>query len=237
MKTYSNHNKIYIGREHGLQILKAIKNAKKSVKIVSPYLSPSYLEKLVKLNKKGVQITLITSDELEQGRGAYSDFKNSDVIKRKKIKIQGAKDKKRKGIFISIGILMASSLFLMFSLLSLFFISAVIGIGVLIYSYSTKFYSYEYYSLFKLKIFDSTSGKKPYSTNLIHSKIFIIDEETAFLGSANFTYSGFKTHYETVIKVEDKKAIKDISREIENLFNSKELRAKSIEELGKEIYE
>ena len=184
-----------------------------------------------------MEITLITSDELEQGFGSYSNFKSSDVIKKRKIIVQGASEKKRKIIFISIGILMISSFFLMLSLLSLFFLLAVIGVGVFIHSYSTKFYAYEYYSLFKLKIFDSKSGKKPYSTNLIHSKIFLIDEKTAFLGSANFTYSGFKTHYETVIKVEDEKAIKDISKEIENLFNFKELKAKLIEELGKEIYE
>ena len=65
----------------------------------------------------------------------------------------------------------------------------------------------------------------------------MIDGKICFLGSANFTWSGFRTHYETIIKVEDIKAINDINQEIENLFVSKELAAKDIQKWGKEIYE
>ena len=237
MKTYSNHDEIYLGRKHGTQILNAVKSAKKSVKIVSPYLSPSYLEELVNLRKKGVQVTLITSDNLEQGRGGYSNFKHSDIIKQKKIFNQQAKDKKTRGFIISITFLIMSVIFLILSLFFLFFILVLVGAGILIYSYSIKFYSYKYHSLFRLKVFDSKSGEKSYSANLVHSKIFVIDESILFLGSANFTYSGFKIHYETIIQVKDKKSIKDISEEVENLFNSKDLKAKSIEQWGKEIYE
>ena len=91
-------------------------------------------------------------------------------------------------------------------------------------------YSFKYKPIFRIKVFDSASGKNPRSTELIHSKIFVIDEEIAFLGSVNFTYSGFKTHYETMIKVEDSKAVKDISQEVERLYNSKDLREKRVEE-------
>ena len=79
-------------------------------------------------------------------------------------------------------------------------------------------------------MFDSTTGKNPRSTELIHSKIFVIDEEIAFLGSVNFTHSGFKTHYETTIKVEDKNAVKDISHEVETLYLSKDLKEKRVED-------
>ena len=51
MKTISNKNQISLGRGYGIEILNAVKNAKKSVKIVSPYLSSSYLDELVNLNK------------------------------------------------------------------------------------------------------------------------------------------------------------------------------------------
>jgi len=91
---------------------------------------------------------------------------------------------------------------------------------------------YEYYPLFRLKVFDSYSGPNPRSTNLIHSKIFLIDNEILFLGSANFTYSAFQTHYETVIKINDTQAIKDIDDEVEALFKSTELKARDIQEWG-----
>ena len=131
-------------------------------------------------------------------------------------------------------------LFFSIAFMFLIFISTIliiISIIIAITSYFTKEYNYQYFSIFRVRIFDSHSGDKPWSTSLIHSKIFIIDEKTAYLGSANFTYSGFKTHYETIIKVEDARAIEDISREVENLYNSKELSYKSLDEWGKEIYE
>ena len=46
MITSSNRNHIYIGREAGKEIHEKIKNAKKSVKVVSPYLSPDYIKDL-----------------------------------------------------------------------------------------------------------------------------------------------------------------------------------------------
>jgi len=242
MRTYSYSDKISLGRGDGTKILTAIKNAKKSIKIVSPYLSPSYLEELIRLRKKGVKITLITSDNLTEGNHQFSTFKDSDVIKQKKILNPEANDKKKNLKKISITFFLVSIITFLLSLSfsSLTYISVIlviIGAVVLAYSYSISGYKYYYYSIFRLKAFDSASGEKPQSTNLVHSKIFVIDEKTCFLGSANFTYSGFKVHYETVIEVEDPKAIKDISQEVENLFNSTELKAKDINKWGKEIYE
>ena len=241
MKTYSEKDEIVIGRDVGGEIMRKIKGAEKSIKIVSPYLSPSYLEELVKLRKRGIQITLITSDNLESNQ-TYSKFKHSDVIKRRKI-LNEDKKTDQKNLFNSLWFMVISIFLLILTPIfsSLFYLSIIlllIGGGGMIYSFYAKpREAYEYYSIFKLRVFDSKSGKNPGSTNLVHSKIFIIDDKIAFLGSANFTYSGFKTHYETVIKIKDQNAIKDISLEVENLFNSKELAYKSIDEWGREIYE
>lgn len=240
MKTISNKDEISIGRQYGLEILEVIKNAKNSIKIVSPYLSPSYLKELVKLQKRGISITLITSDELETNQ--YSDFAHKDVIKQKKIinqELQQEKKKlKRTSIaFVLIGLItLFLSIFFSF-IIFLSIILFIISIFTAIISYFKEEYSYQYYPIFRIKIFDSHSGDKPWSTNLIHSKIFIIDEKICFLGSANFTYSAFKTHYETIVKIEDEKAIKDIDKEVEKLFYSTELKAKSVEEWGREVYE
>ena len=53
MKTFSNKDEIYIGREAGKEIHERIRGAKKSVKIVSPYLSPDYMKDLIRLHEKG----------------------------------------------------------------------------------------------------------------------------------------------------------------------------------------
>lgn len=246
MKTTSNNDKIYIGKKAGTGLgaglLREIKEAGKSVKIVSPYLSASYIEELVNLAKNRVKITLITADELKEDEYGYSNFKHTDIIKQKRIENPEAKTKKRKLRIISITLFLIAfitiiSSILFSALIYLSMILALTGIIVLIGGYFIKEYKLEYYCLFRLKIFDSSSGKKPQSKELIHSKIFIIDEKTAFLGSANFTYSGFNTHYETLIKIEDQNAVNDISQEVENLYNSTELSSKSIDKWGKEIYE
>ncbi|MDP3026668.1 MAG: phospholipase D-like domain-containing protein [Nanoarchaeota archaeon] len=242
MKTISNNDKIYIGKKAGTGLLRDIKEAKSSVKIVSPYLSASYLSELVELNKKGVKITLITADELKEDKYGYSNFKHTDIIKQKRTENPEARTKKRKlkviliTLFLIAFVIALSSIFF-FTLIYLSVLLVLIGLIILIFYYFIKEHKFEYYCIFRLKIFDSSSGKKPQSKELIHSKIFVIDEKTAFLGSANFTYSGFNTHYETLIKIEDQRAVNDISQEVENLYNSTELSSKSIDEWGKEIYE
>src|SRR3989344_296874 len=231
MITSSNKNHIYIGREAGKEIHEKIKNAKKSVKVVSPYLSPDYIKDLVDLHKKEIKITLVTCDKIESN--SYSDFKTSDLIKKDKI-LDDKAVKLKKLLFKSfiwlfvISILCTVASFILSILLIFAGIFFFAGIIALVSSWIILDYSFRYEPIFRIKVFDSATGKNPGSTELIHSKIFVIDEEIAFLGSANLTYSGFKTHYETTIKIEDKNAVKDISLEVEKLYYSKDLKEKSV---------
>ena len=234
MITLSNKNQIYIGREAGKEILNKIKNAKKSVKVVSPYLSPDYIKDLIRLHKKGVEITLITSDNICE-ENAYSDFKVSDLVTKEKTYNFSAQEFKRKSFILSLWIFGITFIFLLIAFLFLTAlimagVLAIIGTGLFLYSLMPSQNSYKFTPIFKIKVFDSKSGENPHSTELVHSKIFVIDEEVVFLGSVNFTYSGFKTHYETAIKVEDKKAVKDISEEVRRLYNSNDLNVKDVRE-------
>ncbi|MEK6848871.1 MAG: phospholipase D family protein [Nanoarchaeota archaeon] len=236
MITFSNKDHIYIGREAGKEIHEKIKNARTSVKIVSPYLSPDYIKELISLHKKGIDVTLVTCDKI--GNNSYSNFRPSDLIKKEKVLDEKAK-KLKKFLFNSFSWLFI--IFVLFVIPSFIFSILFIFAGIFLFAsiialFSSKFisdYSFKYEPIFRIKVFDSASGKNRRSTELIHSKIFVIDEEIAFLGSVNFTYSGFKTHYETAIKVEDWNAVKDISKEVESLYLSKDLKAKSVEEWGK----
>lgn len=233
MRTFSSKNYIYIGREAGKEIHEEIKKAKESVKVVSPYLSPDYIKDLINLHKKGIKVTLITCDRI--GASSYSDFQVSDLIKKEKI-YNEKKGKVKKVLFrYFIWTFISSAFFILLSFfLPILSILAGIFLFVSIASlFSSKIisdYSFKKEPIFRIKIFDSASGKNPRSTELIHSKIFIIDEKTAFLGSANFTYSGFKTHYETAIKIIDNPAVRDLSQEVESLYTSNDLRSKSIDE-------
>jgi len=234
MRTSSNYDNIYIGRNAGQELMKVIKNAKKSVKIVSPYLSASYVKELVELSKKGKDVTLITCDKLI-GAGRYTDLTIKDLVKETKIDDSNKKKSRKRGLFAGLIVLLFSLILFPFSFLAqvLLFISIfifIVAICIITYYYFEKPCRIEYTPIFRIKVFDSTSGANPKSTELIHSKIFIIDETVAYLGSANFSYSGFKTHYESIIEIQDEKAVGDISREVERLYYSKDLREKRVEE-------
>ena len=78
MKTVSNKDIIYIGRQAGDEIIKEIRKAKKSVKIVSPYLSEFYIRELIDLSNQKKDITLITSDNII-GNSNYSNCQEPSV--------------------------------------------------------------------------------------------------------------------------------------------------------------
>ncbi len=233
MITFSSKDHIYIGREAGKEIHEKIKDAKKSVKVVSPYLSPDYINDLINLHKKEIKITLITCDKIENN--SYSDFRTSDLVTKEEIYDEKL-GKLKKLLFKSfIWLFILSTLI---SITTFIFPISIIPAGILLFltliafisSWIISDRSFKYEPIFRIKVFDSKTGKNPRSTELIHSKIFVIDEEIAFLGSVNFTYSGFKTHYETTIKIEDLNAVKTISQEVERLYSSNDLKAKSVNE-------
>lgn len=114
METFSNNDKILLGRGIGHEILNAVNSSKHSVKIVSPYLSPNYITELVNLSNNGIEVTLITCDNLETDP-RYSDFKHSDIIKQEKVYSEELKVKKwfyRKMALISFILTIISILFL-----------------------------------------------------------------------------------------------------------------------------
>jgi phosphatidylserine/phosphatidylglycerophosphate/cardiolipin synthase-like enzyme len=233
METSSKNTLIKLGRGKGIEILNTIKNAKTSVKIVSPYLSPDYTKELIHLHNKGVQVTLITCDSLETNN--WSDFKPSDIIKKQEIINPEANEINSKIPWLALIFFSIFIVSLPLAVFSFYIPIALLLITIIIFlsKYIMDDYKHisDYTPIFRLKVFDSKSGINPQSTNLIHSKIFLIDEKILYLGSANFTYSAFKTHYETIIKVQDEEAINDVSQEIEVLFNSKELKEKSWDSL------
>ncbi|MCK4647847.1 phospholipase D family protein [Candidatus Pacearchaeota archaeon] len=238
MKTYSDKTETYLGRGAGKEIAEEIANAKESIKIISPYLSPSYVDDLLELAKKGVKVTLITSNEIEKDKsGEYSDLSDTDLIKQKRTTDEDTKNKRDKGRFYSgVG-------FILSLLISIFYsytfggIVLVVSLIAFTYFHKTRIYYYSYYSPIRLKVFPDEYHKEGRGKYLVHSKIFIIDGKVAFVGSVNYTYRGFKKSYETITKIKTYNAVEDISKEVERLFYDKGLYSKSIEEWGKELYD
>ncbi len=64
---------VYIGTGAGKKLMDEIENAKRSVKIVSPFLSPFLVKRLIRLHSKGIEVQLITTDTIKDFYG-YREF-------------------------------------------------------------------------------------------------------------------------------------------------------------------
>lgn len=241
---------IYIGKSAGKKLLNDIENAKKSVKIVSPYLSPDMVKDLINLRKKGIEVSLITADNIEDYYGSYE--KNIyHLIKQETITDIQAQEQREKwkknskyllfGIIGSI-ILFISILFFYQNiklLYGVFFILALVLIRKTFFENKIKnkrIYTYQYHQLFPFKVYTSYNQSKNYNDTLIHGKIYIIDDEIAYMGSVNFTKSATQFNYETRIRTTDTNAVRVIVKEFHDLFNNPNLSEKNIQNWGKQLY-
>lgn len=98
-----------------------------------------------------------------------------------------------------------------------------------------RIYSYNYSQLFPFKVYMSPNEDFD-SDMFIHSKIYLIDDKVAYLGSLNFTASGTKHNYETRIRTTDTKAVSEIKNEIYDLMNYSDLPERDIDYWGSQLY-
>ena len=108
------------------------------------------------------------------------------------------------------------------------------------YAQGIRFWHYSYSSLFPVKIFRSRfSGNKNNvsKTFNLHSKLYIIDDCIAYLGSVNFTRSGCLFNHETRVRITDLQAIRQLRQEFSELLWDEEYNHTSIGEWGKELYD
>jgi phosphatidylserine/phosphatidylglycerophosphate/cardiolipin synthase-like enzyme len=239
---------LYVGTGAGKKLMEDIGNAKRSVKIISPYLSPYLVRKLIDLHYQGIQVNLITSDAIRDFYGAGNrllyQLVHQDQSMDHEKKALLSKWKRWKFylqlIFI-VGTLLACGIaFLLKDRLALLSLFAMIPVLFLIQNYTSKIknadiYRYQYRELFPLKVCQ-TPKYSSYSHPFIHSKMYIIDDEIAYLGSLNFTANGTKNNYETRIRISDQRAVKGLNQEFKGLFYNGDIPELELEDLGRELY-
>ncbi len=255
MNLQINNASVHIGSGAGNLLHQALSTARKEIKIVSPYLDAEFIQELIEFYKnKNLTIMLITTLSGEpMGNADQYDCRNELI---KQLKHPNKKGFQRKEKLNSLLVFLYIALFtfagaclytyLFYHLyaqvtLLLLFIGNLIVIGALraeIYNIPTYLYSYQ--TLFPLRVFIAPNHQqiKEKSKFLMHANIFCIDDETAFIGSANFTLSGLKSNYESLVEIKDAKAVLEISSEIEKLYqsSSEDLRHVDMATWGRTIY-
>ena len=70
-----------------------------------------------------------------------------------------------------------------------------------------------------------------------NSKIYIIDNKIAYLGSLNFTHYGTKSNHETSIRITDRNALLYINSEFESLLVNDYYQERDLIEWGRSLYD
>lgn len=239
---------LFIGKGAGKKVLSEIESAKKSVKIISPYLSASLIFKLLRLYKKGIDVQLVTTDAIMENTEHYAATFRHLISENKII------DKKAKAIrfvlFIISILIWLGALALIAKALTednkestdfLFLIGGIaltliLGIGLQFKIAKLKTFKYHYRSAFPLKFLIAPENANFPIKTFIHSKVYIIDEEIMYWGSLNFTAMGLQDNYETRVRTTDTTTIKKMSKEFDTLMNSKKLPERHLSVWGQQIY-
>lgn len=239
---------IYIGKSAGAKLLQDIRNAKRNVKIVSPYLSPSLIKELIFLHNKGIHISLITSDEIEDFYG--TDKNINKLIVQKRHTDEKAKQSRDSLISMS-GILLFAIIGLVVLLVPLIFLlkewKFAYGFILVIVLFlvrdfimrqikNSRIYHYTYKQLFPFKVFISPNQGNSFNTTFVHSKIYVIDDEIAYMGSLNFTGKGIKDNHETRIRTADPNAVAKIVEEVNEIFFNSNLAERDLQFWGSQLY-
>lgn len=235
---------IYIGTGAGKKLMEEISTARKSVKIVSPFLSAPLLEGLIELHQKGVDIELITTAEDQK-----KDGKLRNLI-RQNVHVDGKARKQRKRLKLAVwlcnafvGIGFAASLWFFIQqalrpLLVCLALTVLAGLGVGLFRFmvrTKRVYSYSYEPIFPLKVVLQTNafGQR---TAYLHSKIYIIDDRIAYLGSLNFTRSGTEHNYETRVRLTDGNSVSKMVEEFRCLMNESGFPEVDFQKIGRNVF-
>lgn len=239
---------IFIGKGAGKKLLNDIRNARKSIKIVSPYLSPFLISELISFRKRNLEVELITTDNIEDFYGKYERnihqliIQNRETDKEAVEKREKWKDVSKILTYINLGLLaiLIGLAYFVRDMKIAFGLIPIIIIFLIIKLYknkikNTRIYSYWYSQFFPFKVYLSPDTTE-WSDTFIHGKIYLIDDQIAYLGSLNFTASGTKHNYETRIRTTDPNAIKEIKNELNQLLNHSDLPERDIQDWGKQLY-
>jgi len=165
---------IYVGRSAGKMLKRDIEFSQKSVKVISPFLSPDYINMLIQQKKHGIDVRLITSDEIED----YKNFRKNERIITQLIqqerhvdtKAKRVRDKMIKANKVILALWIAGFVLSFYSFDNNFpetiwifgaAIILLITFGIMQTNIRTKtIYSYSYHELFPFRVFTSPWNRK-----------------------------------------------------------------------------
>ncbi|WP_185114336.1 phospholipase D-like domain-containing protein [Chryseobacterium artocarpi] len=242
---------VFVGQNAGTQLNNDILNAKEEVLIISPYIDEVKLDDLIALKNRNINVRLAFSDlRPEQYREILTKLihqhRVTDVKKKEK------RDSQKNMLFFSSIALFCLGIF---SLIyfgmhvvddftdSNNFLSILVSLGSFFGFYKCwemksvvekmEIYTYHYSEKLNFKFIRNSR----YDSKFIHSKIYVIDRKVAYLGSLNYTKSGFTTNFESRIRITQREKVNELVSFVHDIFEDNvNVRRHELFYLGKKIY-
>ncbi|MEQ2129933.1 phospholipase D family protein [Caldanaerobacter subterraneus KAk] len=247
IKPFINDNvncSLYLGRNAGERIKNYIKNAKKSIKIFSPYFSTELIDLLLEKTASVKDIKLISTLKISELYNPMNLNLLKKIILQKRHVDEDSVNKRKSMYYFAIAIaiifivyiVISAALFstkginLFTSTPLIYFLLLIIFLFLRKKITSIRIYTYTYYTPFFIKFIINNDNV------FLHYKLYIIDDSYAFLGSLNFTSSGFFRNYESCITINDENTVKLLSEYFEYIANS-QINEIDISSLGRRLYE
>lgn len=232
---------LYLGRAAGREILEKLNNAKSSIRVITPYISSEFIDLLINKKHQNLDVRLIISSDIGSEKDKYSSLRK--LISQKRHTNQKLEAKRKNGLKLLNYFLFILSIIIVLGFYYEYGETWYLLLGFPIVYFLRKhyvklvIYSYTYESELSLSIPMSpyTYGFDSRHT-LIHSKLFLIDSEVAYLGSVNFTKAAFWKNYESRIKLTQKEIIAKLEQEYNYIYDNRETYYLDISDTGRKIY-
>ncbi|MCV6631560.1 MAG: phospholipase D family protein [Flavobacteriaceae bacterium] len=220
---------LYVGVGAGRKLMREMHAAKKSIRIVSPYISEELIDVLLLIEKPDLEISLYSmgSKNLYYGKGDTAIKKL--IVQEQQLDETAQKTRNqwirwlRRSYWIQlIGFMLWVAVFWKLKdlqwLLALWIFpcGGIFQLLLWIKIVKKTIYNYHYKKRFPFTIFfmdDINLSPHIY----VHSKIYIIDESIAYIGSLNLTKNGMGLNHETRVRSTDAKVVKALCKSIEEL--------------------
>ncbi len=221
---------LYIGTKAGTALLQDIAGATESIHIVSPYLSATFVDKLIQKHSDGVLIDLFTTDASTTTKAFQAHGKTVILPPKKRRSVVARILYILSWLLVPVVIGWAiysqdPKVFIALAPLGFYFLWYTIYKG-----WTKKRAAYKFSQLFPFRLYKSKKNN-----GLVHSKIYVIDQRVAYLGSLNFTQNGTSHSFETHIRTEDPDAIESILKTLDELKVS-DWETLDIQEFAESIY-
>lgn len=236
-----NNSSLYMGTNAGAPVYHDIETASSNVLVLSPHVSEDHIDLLLKKHAQGVNVMLITSTDFE------GNHTSKDIYKKLITQTSIINEKKKR--YCVFGLIIAYLLILSGAVTAgvgvylgkheLFWSLLALPIGLLAVKIidRTRVYTYTYQSNMPFYVMASPNVDPRTSNQIfVNSKVFIVDEQIAYIGSPNFTSSSFQRQYESLFRIMDINIVNFIYKEINGLISDQGRLFRDINYIGKQIY-